>query len=56
MELGVVAKLLTTVQIGCRKEELARKRDHYTCQRCGIAEIEYGQELSVHHIDSVFYN
>lgn len=28
----------------------ARKRDELTCQRCGIQEIEYGQELSVHHI------
>lgn len=28
----------------------ARKRDHYTCQDCGIAEKEYGQQLSVHHI------
>lgn len=27
----------------------ARKRDNYTCQRCGITEKEYGQELSVHH-------
>lgn len=28
----------------------ARERDNCTCQRCGIAEKEYGQELSVHHI------
>lgn len=28
----------------------ARKRDEHTCQRCRIKEIEYGQELSVHHI------
>lgn len=28
----------------------ARKRDKYTCQRCGIKEAEYGKELSVHHI------
>lgn len=27
-----------------------RKRDNYTCQKCGITEDEYGQELSVHHI------
>ncbi|UGO50843.1 HNH endonuclease [Bacillus phage vB_BanS_Sophrita] len=26
-----------------------RKRDNYTCQKCGIHENEYGQELSVHH-------
>ncbi len=26
-----------------------RKRDEYTCQRCGITEKEYGHELSVHH-------
>lgn len=31
-----------------RKE--ARKRDNYTCARCGVRESEYGQELSVHHI------
>lgn len=30
--------------------KIARKRDNYTCQRCGITEEEYGQELSVHHI------
>lgn len=28
----------------------ARKRDNYTCQRCGTHEIDYGMELSVHHI------
>lgn len=28
----------------------ARERDSYSCQRCGITETEYGQELSVHHI------
>ncbi|WP_249336598.1 HNH endonuclease [Sporosarcina sp. Marseille-Q4063] len=28
----------------------ARKRDNFTCQRCGIGEPEYGQELSVHHL------
>lgn len=27
-----------------------RSRDNYTCQRCGITEDEYGQQLSVHHI------
>lgn len=27
-----------------------RKRDNYTCQKCGITEEDYGQELSVHHI------
>lgn len=30
----------------------ARERDCFTCQRCGITEIEYGKELSVHHIKS----
>ena len=30
----------------------ARKRDKYTCQRCGVTEIELGQELDVHHIIS----
>lgn len=28
----------------------ARMRDRYTCQRCGIGELQYGQELSVHHL------
>lgn len=27
----------------------ARKRDDYTCQKCGISEKKYGHELSVHH-------
>ena len=27
----------------------ARKRDDYTCQKCGISEKNYGHELSVHH-------
>ncbi|RKJ32213.1 HNH endonuclease, partial [Butyricicoccus sp. 1XD8-22] len=27
----------------------ARERDNFTCQKCGITEKEYGQELSVHH-------
>ncbi|HSO59143.1 MAG TPA: HNH endonuclease [Paenisporosarcina sp.] len=28
----------------------ARKRDSYICQKCGIDEVRYGQQLSVHHI------
>lgn len=28
----------------------ARKRDNYTCQRCGITEVEMGHALDVHHI------
>lgn len=28
----------------------ARKRDNYTCQKCGIEEKELNKELSVHHI------
>jgi 5-methylcytosine-specific restriction endonuclease McrA len=28
----------------------ARKRDNYTCQKCGIKEEDFGKELSVHHI------
>lgn len=30
----------------------ARKRDNYRCQDCGIKEVNYGQELSIHHIKS----
>lgn len=33
-----------------RIKNIIRKRDNYTCQRCGITEKEYGQHLSVHHI------
>jgi 5-methylcytosine-specific restriction endonuclease McrA len=33
------------------QRDRARERDNYKCQntKCGITEIEYGQELSVHH-------
>lgn len=27
-----------------------RKRDNYTCQRCGVSEADLGHQLSVHHI------
>lgn len=30
--------------------EYIRKRDKYTCQRCGIHEKELGQQLDIHHI------
>lgn len=33
----------------------ARKRDKYTCQKCGITEEEYEQELSVHHLKPFVY-
>ncbi|WP_246946189.1 HNH endonuclease [Bacillus pinisoli] len=32
------------------QRRMARKRDNYTCQDCGVSEKIYGQELSVHHI------
>lgn len=32
------------------QREKARKRDNYTCQKCGLSESDYGKELSVHHI------
>lgn len=32
-------------------KELIRKRDHYTCQLCGMPECENGQKLTIHHID-----
>lgn len=32
------------------QRRLARQRDEHTCQRCTVAEHEYGQELDVHHI------
>ncbi|MGM7701944.1 HNH endonuclease [Pseudalkalibacillus sp. Hm43] len=33
-----------------KQRRIARKRDNFTCQDCGITELEYGKELSVHHI------
>lgn len=32
------------------QRRLARERDQYTCQDCGITEEQFGKELSVHHI------
>jgi len=32
------------------QRRLARERDQFTCQNCGITEEQYGKELSVHHI------
>lgn len=32
------------------QRNLARKRDNYTCQRCGITEDNLGKQLDVHHI------
>lgn len=32
-----------------RQRNKARERDNYTCQRCGVTEIEIGRELDVHH-------
>jgi 5-methylcytosine-specific restriction endonuclease McrA len=29
---------------------MARKRDNFTCQRCGITTEETGKSLDVHHI------
>ncbi|UQZ76194.1 HNH endonuclease [Niallia circulans] len=37
------------------QRKLARKRDNYCCLKCGISEIQYGQELSVHHITPFVY-
>ena len=31
--------------------EIIRKRDHYTCQLCGIKQENYYRKLDVHHID-----
>ena len=33
-----------------KQRQLARKRDAFTCQQCGITEEEIGQSLDVHHI------
>jgi 5-methylcytosine-specific restriction endonuclease McrA/predicted DNA-binding transcriptional regulator AlpA len=33
-----------------QQRRAARKRDNYTCQRCGITEAELGQNLDAHHI------
>lgn len=32
------------------QRRLARKRDNYTCQLCGLKEYEHATELHVHHI------
>ncbi len=32
------------------QRRLARERDQFNCQSCGITEEQYGKELSVHHI------
>lgn len=33
-----------------RQRNRARARDGYCCQRCGVSEDEYGQQLDVHHV------
>lgn len=33
-----------------KQRNLARERDNYTCQDCGVKECDYGIELSVHHL------
>lgn len=33
-----------------KQRRIARERDNYTCQKCGIHEDDYGMEMSVHHI------
>lgn len=33
-----------------QQRRAARRRDRYTCQRCGITEAELGHALDVHHI------
>jgi 5-methylcytosine-specific restriction endonuclease McrA len=33
-----------------RQRRFARKRDKYTCQKCGITEDQLGKHLDVHHI------
>ena len=33
-----------------RQRRLARKRDDYACQSCGVTELEHGRQLDVHHI------
>ncbi|MGH9426029.1 MAG: HNH endonuclease [Terriglobia bacterium] len=32
-----------------RQKREARKRDNYTCQKCGLTEAELGKALDVHH-------
>ena len=37
-------------------KELIRKRDNYTCQKCGKTQEENGRKLDVHHIDYIKEN
>lgn len=37
-------------------KELIRKRDHYTCQYCGIKQKDYYRALDIHHIDYIKLN
>lgn len=32
-----------------KQRRAARERDQYTCQRCGVTEVDMGRELDVHH-------
>lgn len=38
-----------------RQRNLARERDNYTCQLCGVTESEWHKELDVHHIVNYRY-
>jgi hypothetical protein len=34
-----------------KQKEIARERDNYMCQECGICQIKLNKKLDVHHID-----
>lgn len=42
---------LYTLEFNEQLKEFIRKRDNYTCQKCGIKEKDYYRKLDNHHID-----
>jgi 5-methylcytosine-specific restriction endonuclease McrA len=48
---GGISFLPYSKEFNKQRKEYIRKRDEYTCQRCGINEFEHGHKLHVHHID-----
>jgi hypothetical protein len=45
-----------TEEFNSELKELIRKRDDYTCQKCGIKQEDYYRKLDIHHIDYNKFN